>query len=241
MFQGRDIQTPLEQLDFLQEFAKIYKEAEPRIYPKKVEKGQKANAILLDDSSSERKIQRVDECLNFLKLRHHLLQRGYRSFELKFASPSFFAMGLPERKVFLGAASEYHMCKCIIMENKKFKPEMASEFYQKYVCVVIQFKTNLNNEKLIKAMKNYQNSNCAEKVSRKGFHYRLAPDTVNAELSGYMHNAVTPFMFKNTEVPMVVSDRIQRLKPGFFWLGGGHVNTKISRFIRFVWPVIFRV
>lgn len=233
MLQGRNTNSPVSKLSFLEDFRKVYKEAEPRIYPKKVEKGEQANKILMDNNSTERKIQRIDECLNFLKLQHHLLNLGYRSVEMKFATPAFFAMDYPTRKIYLGAASEWHLCKCIIMENKKFKPEHASAFYHKYVCVVIQFKTTLNNEKLIKIMKNYQNSNCSDKVSRKGFHYRLAPDSANQEISGYMHNAVTPFMFKNTEIPMVISDRIGQLQPRNFWLGGGHVNTKLSK-MRFV-------
>ena len=232
MLQGRKTDSSVELLSFLSEFEKIYKEAEPRIYPKKVEKGEKANELLMDESTSERKIQRIDECLNFLKLRDYFLTRGYRSVEMKFATPAFFAMDYPTRKIYLNAASEFHLCKCIILENKRFKKEMESEFYHQFVCVVIQFKTTLNNEKIIKVMKKYQNGNCTEKVSRKGFHYRLANDTANEEISGYMHNAVTPFMFKNTKIPMVVSDRIRQLSPANFWLGGGHVNTKLSNFFK---------
>jgi len=73
-------------------------------------------------------------------------------------------------------------------------PELESPFYHKYVCVIIQYSTSLNNEKLIKVLKNYQNSNCEQKAPRKGFHYRLADEEEALKLSGYRHNAVTPFM-----------------------------------------------
>ena len=228
MLQGRETENPLKHLDLLDSLTQQFKEAEPRIYPEAVEKGKPANPLLMDESTTERKLQKIDERLNFLKLKDHLLQRGFRSVYMKFATPDFFEWDFPTRKVFLEAASENHLCKCIIMENKKFNPELASKFYHRYVCVIIQFTTSLKNERLIKAMKSYQNNNCEVKASRKYFHYRLASGEMNNELSGYMHNAVTPFMFKDTSIPFVLSDRITKLQPAYFWLGGGHVNTKLS-------------
>ena len=73
---------------------------------------------------------------------------------------------------------------------------MESEFYKKYVCVIVQYTTSLNNEKLIKVLKAFQNDNCEAKAPRKGFHFRLANEDESNALSGYRHNAVTPFMFK---------------------------------------------
>ena len=71
-----------------------------------------------------------------------------------------------------------------------------SPFYEQFVCVIVQYSTSLNNEKLIKILKNYQNQNCENKTPRKGFNFRLAKENQSAELSGYRHNAVTPFLLK---------------------------------------------
>lgn len=56
-------------------------------------------------------------------------------------------------------------------------------------------------------MKNYYEKNIGDKISRKYFHYRLASEEENEEISGYRHNSVTPFML-NKSIPIVVSDEI---------------------------------
>lgn len=43
-------------------------------------------------------------------------------------------------------------------------------------------------------MKNYYEKNIGDNISRKYFHYRLASEEENEEISGYRHNSVTPFM-----------------------------------------------
>ena len=43
-------------------------------------------------------------------------------------------------------------------------------------------------------MKKFNEENGGDKVSRKGYHYRLASEEENTLLTGYRHNAVTPFM-----------------------------------------------
>ena len=51
---------------------------------------------------------------------------------------------------------------------------------------------------------------------------------VSDRISGYYHNAVTPFLF-NEVIPVIISDKIEKLSPQFFWLGGGHTDLKISK------------
>ena len=80
------------------------------------------------------------------------------------------------------------------MENKKYDSANKSKFYHQFICVIVQYTAELNNEKLIKLLKAYQNDNCEYKVSRKGFHYRLAKDETSNRLTGYRFNSVTPFM-----------------------------------------------
>ena len=64
-------------------------------------------------------------------------------------------------------------------------------------------------------------------MPRKGFHYRLASEEENDNLTGFRHNSVTPYML-NIEMPIIVSERIKNLPDGYFWMGGGHENTKLS-------------
>ena len=39
------------------------------------------------------------------------------------------------------------------------------------------------------------------------YNYRIASDQVNYEISGYPHNAVTPFLLKK-KIPIILSDKI---------------------------------
>lgn len=117
--QGRPLETMIESWKGLEAFYKIYKEAEPRIYPKKVEKFEEANPLLTDESTDERKIQKIDECLNFLKFSQFLNDKGYKTHFILRTPPEFFSWDLPKRRIKLKAASVRHFNKCILMENKK--------------------------------------------------------------------------------------------------------------------------
>ena len=55
--------------------------------------------------------------------------------------------------VLLNAPSVDHFCKCVIFENTKFKPELESSYYQRYIMVFKQYaKPGVNTEKLKKIM-----------------------------------------------------------------------------------------
>ena len=56
-------------------------------------------------------------------------------------------------------------------------------------------------------MKKFNEDNGGVKISWKGFHYWLASEEENEMLTGYRHNAVTPFMF-NENIPIVLSEKI---------------------------------
>jgi len=67
---------------------------------------------------------------------------------------------------------------------------------------------------------------CEKKLGKKNFHYRLVPSQKSFELTGYDHNAVTPFCLK-TNLPMILSESITKLDPPCFWMGGGDVDLKV--------------
>ena len=117
----------------------------------------------------------------------------------------------------------------MLLITQRFREKEASDFYHPFVCVIIQFVTSLKNQKLIRVLKKFQNDNAPKKVGQKGFHYRLASDEDSYKITGYMHNAVTPFMFNDTSIPIVISQPITEIQPEYIWFGGGHVNNKISR------------
>lgn len=62
------------------------------------------------------------------------------------------------------------------------------------------------------------------KAPRSKFHFRLVNDGLSNELSGYDHNAITPFNLK-VDMPVIVSDKIKQLE--YIWFGGGHTDVKL--------------
>ena len=251
IFQGKALKTIIEKINTLEKINTFFF-SENLENPKALKNPKK---------------EKIDEILNFIKLKEHLLQKNYKSFHLKIAPNTYYTWTLFERQKFLKAHSIDHLCKTIIMKNTKFEKKLESKFYREFVCVIVQYTKSLNNEKLIKFLKNYQNENCEEieeekeylenkektqnnnevkkqnftnknkkntkstnknkkKASRKMFNFRLASETDNLRLSGFRHNAVTPFML-NEDLLVVVTSCLKDLEGGYFWLGGGHENTKL--------------
>ena len=154
------------------------------------------------------------------------LKKKLYSFEIKRVESSYYDMPLVTRKNILGAPGEEFLCKSIVMENTAFQPEYEHEYYKKYYCVLIQYTTQINAEKLSKTMRDIQNEKCEKKLGKKNFHFRLAPSDKSFELTGYDYNAVTPFCLK-TNLTIILSDQITKLNPYCFWMGGGDVDLKI--------------
>lgn len=96
------------------------------------------------------------------------------------------------------------------------------------MCCVVRYDEQIQGEKLIKVMRDYNNLNSNEKVSRAMHKYRLAEEEQSEEVSGYQRGGVTPFLLK-TSMPVVVSQNIQKLSPQFLWMGGGFKDVKISK------------
>lgn len=71
----------------------------------------------------------MDEILNFLKLKEFLMINQYYSFHIKIANSTYYNWTLGERKEYLEAHSEDHLCKTIVMKNKKFDKSLENDFY----------------------------------------------------------------------------------------------------------------
>ncbi len=91
---------------------------------------------------------------------------------------------------------------------------------------------------MAKVVQNLSNSS----IGKKNFNFRLAPEEISDELSGFEHNAVTPIGMK-ASVPIIMDKNIADLD--FIWLGGGEVDVKwgvpVKEFIRIFNPIIGEV
>lgn len=76
-------------------------------------------------------------------------------------------------------------------------------------------------------MKNFLHKINNGTVPKRCFNLRLAPSEVSDELSGYEHNAVSPFGMR-MKMPIIMSHTIASLDPGIMYLGAGEVDLKVG-------------
>ena len=75
-------------------------------------------------------------------------------------------------------------------------------------------------------LKHLQIANEVSSLSKSKINMRMTPDDVAKDLTGYGHNAVTPLCSK-TKLPIIMSDRINKLR-GPFFMGAGEVDLKVG-------------
>eukprot|EP00761_Pharyngomonas_kirbyi_P001435 gb/GECH01001439.1/.p1 GENE.gb/GECH01001439.1/~~gb/GECH01001439.1/.p1 ORF type:complete len:266 (+),score=64.27 gb/GECH01001439.1/:1-798(+) len=150
----------------------------------------------------------------------------------------YYNHSLEERRQILEAPSRSHLCKSLILENTKCTEDNWNDRKNsKYYCVIIQYTRRLSSEKLQEFLRNLND----RKIGKKKFLFRLAPEEINAKLSGYEKNGVTP-LGMTEDIPIILSHHIAQLDPPFFWMGGGEVDVKLkvacSDFIRIFDPLV---
>ena len=136
----------------------------------------------------------------------------------------------------VGAASIAHLCKSILVKNTKCRNEDCSNPKDSlYYLVCVQYVAKLDMQRLYHVIKDLTNG------PKKAFHFRVADAVDSMRLTGYPHGAVSPWGML-TNIPIVLDSRILDLQPQTFWLGGGHIDTKlgcqVSEFIEKFNPVV---
>jgi len=97
-----------------------------------------------------------------------------------------------------------------------------------------QYEEKISTQKLMNFMKKLQNSaagnNDQLKISWKCFHFRLAPEELAVNLTGFVNNAMTPFFTAEgaSHLPIILSEAITDLKPAYLWMGGGRLSLKMG-------------
>ncbi|KAL2634663.1 hypothetical protein R1flu_006142 [Riccia fluitans] len=169
-----------------------------------------------------------------------ILTNAGASFLFKRVPADYYGRSFEERRDLLGASSIDHLCKSIVMVNTQAPDSVkdcSDRNNSKYYLIVIQYTARLNAEKVRQFVYSLNNG----KLPKKKINMRLAPEAESNALTGFEHNAVTPFGML-TNIPVILSDAIVRLQPEYFWLGGGEVDLKLGirtqDFIRILNPFI---
>jgi hypothetical protein len=69
--------------------------------------------------------RRINNLFTLIKMKQYFLENGYTSFQLRLATQEYYDNKLPWRSKFLGTLTPDHLCKTMVMENKKYKEENA--------------------------------------------------------------------------------------------------------------------
>ncbi|KAH0456347.1 hypothetical protein IEQ34_014254 [Dendrobium chrysotoxum] len=169
-----------------------------------------------------------------------LRSMGVSDFTFRTVPLDYYDKTLEERNEILGAFSVHHLCKSIVLVNTQAPANVidcSDHNNSKYYIVVVQYVARLNAENI----KNFLYALNNQRIPKKRFNLRLAPEEESLKLTGFVHNAVTCVGMK-TDIPVILDEAIAKLQPDFFWLGGGEVDLKLgintSEFISAIKPFL---
>jgi len=191
--------------------------------------------------------EQVQRAYSAVTIRH-----GLYSSVFKWVPENYYSLTLAQRAKILGASSTWQLCKSMLMENKAFDESLSSKdgSYSRFYLIVLQYETSISNKKLISEVRALKQP-VTKRYDFNKFDFRVASSEDNDRLTGYTHNAVSPFgLLDNESVTIIVSKSITETAtvsktPSFIWMGGGHVHCKLgmatSDFINALNPLILDV
>lgn len=136
----------------------------------------------------------------------------------------YYTWPLEKRAAMLKAPNTAHLCKSLLLENKKVTDETHNFWlHPRFVMVILQYEAELSTELLTKSIRRLRP--VEERLDPSEFDWRIADPEDNDRITGYQFNSVTP-LGMNEEVPIILSSAVAEL--GYFWMGGGHVHLKLG-------------
>lgn len=202
------------------------------------------------NAKNEQKIINLDDPVERVKA--DLQQRSVFTSIMITVPSTYYSWTLEERANILNCHVN-QLCKSIILENTACtEKDCTDPTNSKYYCVVLQYNTKLDEDKLRSIIINLR-PNKAERLSKSKVALRLVASETNDKMTGFSHNAVCPFGI-NTElgrsVPIILSKALhthcttfhggidKRSKDNktpnkptpnhYLYLGGGHVDVKLG-------------
>jgi prolyl-tRNA editing enzyme YbaK/EbsC (Cys-tRNA(Pro) deacylase) len=177
-----------------------------------------------------------------MRARKDILSLKMYSVKFTWVPEYYYSLTLQERADILGARSTSQLCKSMLMENKAFDPNLIVEggpksstmarrnlnpLYSQFYLVILQYNAVISMKKLQSELRALMTINKRFEPSK--FDFRVASDQDNDTLTGFMHNAVTPFGIKE-KVPIILAQTIvsDTEISRFIWMGGGHVHLKVG-------------
>lgn len=169
-----------------------------------------------------KEVEAVDDSMR--RARRDVEALGLYSSRWVWVPEPYYTWPLEQRAKKLKAPSTAHLCKSLLLENKKVTDETYDFWlHPRFVMVVLQYDAELSTELLTKSIRKLKPP--ADRLDPSQFDWRVADPEDNDRITGYQFNSVTPLGL-NEEVPIILSSAIADL--GYFWMGGGHVHLKLG-------------
>ena len=195
------------------------------------------NAILYSQINNERPKdpaihEQVQRAYNSVVLDHNIYSSVF-----KWVPENYYELALAQRVKILGAHSTWQLCKSMLMENKAYDPKLASKnndgSYSRFYLIVLQYETSISSKKLVSEIRSLKKP-VTERYDTNKFDFRVASSKDNDRLTGYTHNAVSPFGLKDSNSLKIIlaksimeETKTSQTAP-FIWMGGGHVHCKVG-------------
>jgi prolyl-tRNA editing enzyme YbaK/EbsC (Cys-tRNA(Pro) deacylase) len=176
-----------------------------------------------------------------IRARRAVLSSKLYSAKFKWVPHHYYSLTLKQRADILGAYSTRQLCKSMLMENKAFDPTLFRDdadfkashpwnmnpLYSQFYLVILQYGAAISVKKLQSEVRALMPA--SKRLEPSKFEFRVASEHDNDRLTGFLHNAVTPFGMTET-VPIIIAKAIvgDPEMSRFIWMGGGHVHLKIG-------------
>jgi len=166
-----------------------------------------------------------------MRARRALILLKMYSVKFTWVPRDYYSLPLVQRAEILGAYSTKQICKSMLMENKVFDPSVYADTlnptYSQFYLVILQYDTTISTKKLQSEIRWLMP--VSKRLEPSKFEFRVASEHDNDRLTGFLHNAVTPFGM-NERVPIIIAKAIvcnpEQIR--FIWMGGGHVHLKLG-------------
>lgn len=177
------------------------------------------------------------------RCKHHLIKQSCYVYKFYHVPSNYYQVSLEERRDILHANDLNQLCKSIIFENTACSHNNVDDYTDsRFYCVIVQYASRFDAELLKDVIHVLRKP--TDRIPRKKFHFQLANEEDSFRISGFKHNAISPFGLK-IDIPFVLCSRIVETSPDYFYCGGGKVDVKLGLptrdFITSKKPIIGRI
>ena len=138
-----------------------------------------------------RQVEAVDESMR--RARGEVESVGLYSSRWVWVPEPYYTWPLEKRASMLKAPTTAHLCKSLLLENKKVT-DQTHDFWlhPRFVMVILQYEAELSTDLLTKSIRRLRP--VEERLDPSNFDWRVADPEDNDRITGYQFNSVTPLV-----------------------------------------------